>query len=171
MKRSLVIAAVCAAAVLATTAVALATPGGGFVATLFSRAGLTQRTAVTANGITLDTGAPADFASQTITYSPGGFSGWHRHPGFVLVEVQSGSVDRYVADCTVRTYTAGQAFVEHGSEPSMQIRNGGTTDAVLYVTYIVPRDAPLRIDDPAPACASFTPVPTTAPDRARDRDR
>lgn len=40
-------------------------------------------------------------------------SGWHYHPGLVVVHVQKGTVAFTTAvSCTTKTYTAGDSFVE-----------------------------------------------------------
>jgi len=155
LRKRLPLALVAAAAVGMLTSVALGTPGGGFTATLFTRDTMNDPVHMNADRIKFETKDPSDFASQTITYQPGGYSGWHRHPGLVLVMVKSGAVTRYLApDCHSITYSAGEAFIETGDDPVMQIRNEGSVPAELYVGYVVPKDVPLRIDEPAPACAS-----------------
>ena len=153
--KRLALALIAAAAVGVLASAAFGTPGGGFTATLFTRDTLNDSVHMNADRIKFETKDPSDFASQTITYQPGAFSGWHRHPGLVLVMVKSGAVTRYLApDCHSITYGTGQSFIETGDDLVMQIRNEGSDPAVLYVAYVVPKDDPLRIDEPAPACAS-----------------
>ena len=79
-------------------------------------------------------------------------SGWHHHPGFVIVAVTTGSVTVWHSDCSQTSYAAGSAFVESGDDPGQVTSAGGAT---TYVTYVVPNVNPLvfKIDDPAPACA------------------
>jgi hypothetical protein len=64
-------------------------------------------------------------------------------------------VTLYNQDCHATQYGAGQAFAEVGDDPSL-VRNNTTSNAVLYVTLIVPSSATLlRIDKPQPAgCAA-----------------
>jgi quercetin dioxygenase-like cupin family protein len=100
----------------------------------------------------------ADFATIQITWAPGTSSGWHHHPGVVLVSVVSGSVRVYHSDCEFTTYSAGDAFVE-ASDQAHLVRNDGSVEAMAYATFIVPtRTAPtgLRIDDPQPAGCAVT---------------
>ncbi len=100
----------------------------------------------------------ADFAMLQVTFAPGGSSGWHHHPGVVLVSVVSGSVREYSTDCTYVDHAAGEAFVE-GSDDSLIVRNVGSGDAVVDATFIVPTRTPptgLRIDDPQPAGCAVT---------------
>jgi quercetin dioxygenase-like cupin family protein len=155
-RTALLLAVVTALAVMGT---ALATPGSVAVTT-FVRAtidGNKPRDGVKAysgDGVKLQTKGATDVAMQTITSPPGGSSGWHSHPGVVLVAVQSGTVTLYDADCHTKQYGPGQAFVEVGDD-ALLVRNNTTSNAVLYVTLIVPKSATsLRIDKPQPATCS-----------------
>lgn len=97
---------------------------------------------------------PCDIVHQKVTYTPGGFSGWHSHPGVVLVVITAGAVTRYQPDCTKTTYTVGQAFLELGRDQIIYVKNEGSTTAEVLATLIVPAgtaNADLRIDQPAPA--------------------
>jgi quercetin dioxygenase-like cupin family protein len=50
-----------------------------------------------------------------VTWEPGGTSGWHTHPGPVIVNIVEGSLElTNASDCVTRTYTAGEAFVDQG---------------------------------------------------------
>jgi quercetin dioxygenase-like cupin family protein len=95
---------------------------------------------------------------QKVTYAPGADSGWHLHPGVVLVTVANppaltgAQVTRYVG-CSSHTYSAGQSFIENGEQEPGKIANTGSVDAVLYATFIVPADAPFSdASPPAPSC-------------------
>lgn len=154
---ALIVSVVTALAVVST---ALATMPSGIAVTPFVRATLAADQAhdgvesYSADGVKLRTKGATDVAVATITSPPGGSSGWHSHPGVVLVAVQAGTVTLYDDNCETKQYGPGQAFVEVGDDPSL-VRNNTTTNAVLYVTYIVPKDAPsLRIDKPQPATCS-----------------
>lgn len=157
-KRALLMLAVVIA--LAVGGTAMATMPSGIAVTTFVRAPLAGNkpnggVKASADNVRLHTKGATDVAMQTITSPPGGSSGWHSHPGVVLVAVQSGTVTLYDQDCHTTQYGAGQAFVEVGDDPSL-VRNNTTSNAVLYVTLIVPSSAPsLRIDKPQPAgCAA-----------------
>ncbi len=97
--------------------------------------------------IRLKTKAPIDVVDQTVTIQPGGNSGWHGHPGPVLVVVKAGTVTFYEADdptCAGDTYTAGQALVDTGhGHPA---RNTGSVPVELSFTYLLPQGAPFRTD-------------------------
>jgi quercetin dioxygenase-like cupin family protein len=146
---------------LAVAGAALATMPSGISVTTFVRATLDANKphggvkAYAGNDVKLHTKGATDVAVQTIVSPPGGSSGWHSHPGVVLVAVQSGTVTLYDAHCHTKQYGAGQAFVEVGDD-ALLVRNNTTSNAVLYVTLIVPKSAALlRIDKPQPAsCAA-----------------
>jgi quercetin dioxygenase-like cupin family protein len=103
---------------------------------------------------------PCDAVVQTIDFAPGGSTGWHSHPGALVVVVKAGAVTRYEHDCAKTTYSAGQAFLERGSEHVILVRNEGADPAQVYVTYIVPAgttNANLRIEQPHPLGAELNP--------------
>lgn len=145
-----IVVALVIAAVSVTTA--LATPAFGFVSTLLARGTFTTPVNANADGVKLRTYGHIDHAVSQITVAPGGSSGWHRHPGVVLVTVQSGTLTRYSSDCSRDTFTAGQSFWEAGPEP-LVVRNETNHDVINYVTFIAPTGAALRIDTPNPGCA------------------
>jgi quercetin dioxygenase-like cupin family protein len=94
----------------------------------------------------------ADVAIVKVGIKPGGSTGWHHHPGVVLVSVKSGAVTEYDNKCHKSVYKAGEGFVESNGAVHL-VRNQGKVDAVLYATYIVPTKTPaerLVIDDPKP---------------------
>jgi quercetin dioxygenase-like cupin family protein len=103
--------------------------------------------------IKFQTKDPTDVATYSVTYDGGGFSGWHTHPGFILVTVQSGSVVRTVG-CSSWTYVAGQSFIESDEQEVGAIANASATEpAVLLATQITPRGSARRLDAAdAPVC-------------------
>jgi quercetin dioxygenase-like cupin family protein len=133
-----------AAAIFGVTA--LATPGGGFMGSLQIRGTLPNHVQVNADRIKFSTKGETDVVVQTITYSPGGFSGWHTHPGFVLAVVESGALTIQVG-CSAHTYGVTKSFYESGTTPIMA-RNDTKQDTVVRVTYVVPKGAAVRRDVP-----------------------
>ena len=108
---------------------------------------------VDADKIQFQTEHATDVAMFTVTYAPGGYSGWHTHPGMVFVVVTSGSVVRTVRCHAPRTYVAGQSFVESDSQPAGEVRNASATAAaVLQVTQIVPNGSVRRVEAAPPTC-------------------
>jgi quercetin dioxygenase-like cupin family protein len=94
----------------------------------------------------------ADLAIVKLVIEPGGSTGWHHHPGVVLVSVGSGTVTEYDPQCHKSVHKAGKGFVESNSAVHL-VRNEGNAKAVLYPTYLVPTATPpkgLNISDPQP---------------------
>jgi quercetin dioxygenase-like cupin family protein len=94
----------------------------------------------------------SDIYVTTITIKPGGYSGWHSHPGPSFIAVKSGELTIYCAceDPIMRTvHPAGSALVED-AYCVHNVVNEGDTDLVFVVVQIVPLGAPRRIDEPAP---------------------
>ena len=104
------------------------------------------------DGIKVESKDAAGFTVAHLTFAPGGTTGWHAHPGPVLVIVTTGSVTKYSAqDSVAQTYTAGQAFVENGPADENMVRNDGSVPAETIVTLITPPGAPIRDDAPPPS--------------------
>ena len=98
-----------------------------------------------------------DIAVANITVVPGGTSGWHSHPGPVLVVVKTGALTFYRADdptCYPTLRSAGTSFIEEGGVVHIA-RNEGTVDATTVATYFLPASAPPRIDEAAPGNCAF----------------
>jgi quercetin dioxygenase-like cupin family protein len=49
----------------------------------------------------LVTSGPSNFIVQDVSYFPGGHTGWHSHPGILLVSVTEGSIEWYGTTQTV----------------------------------------------------------------------
>ena len=96
---------------------------------------------------------------QQIIMAPGGHTGWHSHPGPVVVVIKSGQMSFYDGDdptCTVRTYSAGQAFIDSGQGHVHIARNEGATNLELWATYFdVPPGGAFRIDAASPGNCPF----------------
>lgn len=145
---ALALIAIFAGTVLATTA-------SGFTATLLSRGAVSDPVhSYNTREVKLKTKAPVDVATASVTIDPLGSSGWHEHPGIVLVTVKSGTVTFYRDNCSPTTYAPGTSFIEtFGNGPGLARNESSTTPAVLYATYIVPTGAALRIDAANPGCS------------------
>ena len=100
---------------------------------------------------------PVDVAVQSITFQPGGQSGWHSHPGPVFIQVVSGTMTFYESDdpaCSPIVRSAGQGYLDVGEHAHIA-RNESGAPATNVVTYFAPPGAPLRIDEPAPGNCPF----------------
>ena len=98
-------------------------------------------------GRTIVSNLPRDASTVVVakvTWAPGASSGWHTHPGPVIVSVVEGSVELTNArDCVTHTYSAGEAFLDPGQGNVHIATNVGNTDAVAYATFLgVPDGAP-----------------------------
>jgi quercetin dioxygenase-like cupin family protein len=143
--------------------IAIATPASGILSNVFPSKGTTldllQEDFTVRAGmedgedwaLTLQTSGEADFYSQEIVIGPGGYSGWHNHPGLLLITVKEGTIDWYDRNCVKHVYTAGQSLTE--SNQAHNIVNSGTVNTRLFGWYIIKAGAARRIEDPQPACA------------------
>ena len=138
------------AAGLMTASPAQATPPAGVTAEILGSGTTLGGFKIHTGGIKVGSRQAAGFTVAHLTFAPGGTTGWHVHPGPVLVIVKSGTLTKYSADCTAHTYTAGQAFVEKGPRDENMVRNNGPVPAETIVTFITPPGAPIREDAPAP---------------------
>lgn len=92
------------------------------------------------NGVEVQRDRSADHAVVGLTFPPGSSTGWHKHPGVVLVTVASGSIQHIDSDCERETFQAGDGFYEEGGVHLA--RNLGDKDAVVYATWILPTRTP-----------------------------
>lgn len=128
---------------------ALATPGSGVTATVLAKG-------TSAEGLKVRTQGRTDVVVRTVTIAPGGETGWHYHQGPLIAVVQSGTLTRTLADCSVVRSSAGQSFIE--PDGARKVHNGqnlGTVPVVLYVTYLLPEGDPLSVDAPDPGCRHY----------------
>jgi hypothetical protein len=112
-----------------------------------------------------------DIAVSNVVVAAGGTSGWHSHPGPVLVVVKTGAITFYRAGkhggqngddengdngrnaptCSRTVYPTGSAFVEVPAPGHVMLaKNEGSTEATVTATYFAPPGAALRIDRPWP---------------------
>jgi quercetin dioxygenase-like cupin family protein len=156
--------------VLCLVAGALATPPVGFLVNQIVATGSTLdnisqqvQMASTPDGnderwqLQLQAEGASDFYVQQLVLAPGGYSGWHTHPGLLIGTVVSGAIDWFDANCQKRSFTAGQVFMENSQVHG--IINTGPVNAELSIAYLVKHNAPRRIEADAPACASLTGIP------------
>jgi quercetin dioxygenase-like cupin family protein len=84
--------------------------------------------------------------------TPGGFFGWHTHPGPAFAMITAGTLTLYDAhdpDHGV-DYEAGTGFVDQGGGHVHDARNEGDVDVEIVVFFLTPQGTPIRIDAPAP---------------------
>ena len=132
---------------------ALATPASNFIGTITSRATLSDSVHFNTGEVKFQTKGAVDFVTATVNIAPLGTSGWHSHPGVVLVSVVSGSLTFYDANCNAEIHPAGTSFVESGDAAGLVRNESSTTPALVYATYLVAAGTTaLRVDAPNPGC-------------------
>ena len=141
---------------IGTVALASHTPFQFAGETPFVTANFDNDVHVNSDRIKFQTKGPTDVRVQRLNVGVGGYSGWHHHPGIVIVTVASGSITYTTSDCDSKTYGPGlpngAVFVEAGDKPAQA---SSTTGATIYAAYVAPSADPFlfRIDDhEAPAC-------------------
>ena len=156
-RRHGVAAAVGVAVIGSVAAIALGSPPSGFVGeTPLVTADLANPVHRNSDRVKFQTKDPTDVRVQKFVISAGGYSGWHHHPGIVIVAVASGAVTFTRSDCSSKTYGPGlpngAVFVEGGDDPGQASSAGGAT---LYATFVAPSADPpvFRIEDDPPPCA------------------
>ena len=161
-RRIRLVATVASAAVmvLVFAGSAFGTPGGNIIsAPIFARGDFVDRVDVKVkferDGNIIVSNAPdaGEVVVQEITMGPLGTTGWHSHPGPVVVVVKQGTLTYVRADggvCTSTPYPAGSAFVDPGQGHAHTAFNFGTENVILIATYFdVPPGGSPRIDVPA----------------------
>src|SRR5262245_50828934 len=101
---------------------------------------------------------PSDVYIVRNRVPPGGYSGWHTHPGPSIVSVKAGTATVYDGDdpsCTPATYAAGTGFIDEGGGHVHMVRNEGSVELEVIAFQIVPTGAERRIDAPAPGFCGF----------------
>ena len=155
---------------LVASARAWATPPFGFISnTIFAigsiPGGFAQHIQLNKNpdgsvtpwGLQLQVLGDTDHQQQRLVLAPGGYSGWHSHPGLLVATVKSGQIDFFDESCQKRTVMAGEVYTENDAVHG--IINTGSLDAELYISYLVKRGLPRRQEASAPVCAPETGIP------------
>lgn len=154
--------AIAATALVTAAAPALATPSSGFTAAQqwkgvyapFNVSGTDGR--VTTQ---LKTKDQSEIYVTRNAIAPGGYSGWHTHPGPSMVTVTVGSVKVYDGSdpiCAWKTYNAGEGFLDEGGDHLHNVTNASGSEAAETVaTQIVPVGATRRVDAPKPTNCPF----------------
>jgi quercetin dioxygenase-like cupin family protein len=101
---------------------------------------------------------PCDMAVQQVTINPGGYTGWHTHPGATFVTVAQGEGTLYHAGpagagCNPEKYPTGSGFFQ-SFEDVHTLQNEGTVPLVVQALYVLPPGTPntaIRTDQAQPA--------------------
>jgi quercetin dioxygenase-like cupin family protein len=103
--------------------------------------------------IDVDRKGRSNVVTVRIDFKPGDNTGWHSHPGPVLVQVVSGAVTlRHAAHgrCLSEVVRAGHGFFET-SGAVHNAANQQLHPAVLYATFVLPPGAPPEVSAPIPS--------------------
>jgi hypothetical protein len=136
-------------------AVALGSPGSGNTITTLVTANFDETAQVNSDRVKFKTKHATDVRIQKIVFAPAAYSGWHHHPGMVLLTVESGAVTLWNADCSSKTYGPGlpngAVFAEGSDDPQQVTSAGGAT---VYAVFVAPsQDPPVtRVEDAAVSC-------------------
>jgi len=142
-----------------------ATPGSGvLVNTILNRAQAPEHLHSDAKGESADgrkwhlqlktEGAPSDIIVQDTALMPGGYGGWHTHPGPVIVTVTEGTASSYESDCVRHDHPVGTAFIEEAGVVHNLRNESATENLRLANVFILPSGAPRRIEgDQPPTCS------------------
>jgi quercetin dioxygenase-like cupin family protein len=126
---------------------ALATPGQGFAPAPIVNGTFGTIHINTAGdktdkwGLNFKTLDSTDLGADRLTVQPGGFSGWHAHPGPVFVTVTRGSIVWFNgADplCGSTPYSTGQSFIEKPYGPHNVMNASNSADAEFVAITIKP---------------------------------
>ena len=155
-----------ALAVAVPVGIIWATPGSGTTSTLVGRATFQPNfgSALSVHrmqppdwGIGIQGKGETDVAVQMISFPSGSHSGWHSHPGPVLISVVSGTMTFYESDdpeCKPIVRHAGEGYLDTGDHAHIA-RNESGAPALNVVTYFAPKGADLRTSEPNPGNCPF----------------
>jgi hypothetical protein len=95
---------------------------------------------------------------RSFAYAPGSFTGWHQHPGPVLIQVIEGTVTFFEADdpCRPVVVSAGQGYLDTGEHGHIgrNLTGAPAKDITIYLAPPGTQVSQLRIDIPEPPGAA-----------------
>ena len=129
---------------LSTVAVASADAGSGFTSVLIARG-------QSDHSFGIHQLKDNDVVTTQNMIDLGGSSGWHSHPGFAVLVIQSGELTLYSepvggGQCSVKTYTAGQVFLEKPDDEENAVNNGAVPTVLAVTFFNVPHGGSARIE-------------------------
>ncbi|HVE62948.1 MAG TPA: cupin domain-containing protein [Mycobacteriales bacterium] len=97
---------------------------------------------------------PVDLVVRQHDYQAGGSTGWHTHPGPILITVTRGTLTYYESDdpCTPHTVHAGQSFVDTGHGHLVRNLSSSTAQDISVIVAPVGGAFRTNIDPPAVSC-------------------
>lgn len=105
------------------------------------------------HNLNLHVQGPTDVLQSLLTFQPGGDTGWHTHPGPVVVAVKNGALTEIHFNGCVTVHPAGTSFFETKDEVHRAVNQTGEI-VEAYVTFISPAGAQPLIpaNDPGNVC-------------------
>ena len=103
--------------------------------------------------VNLHVNGPSDTLQALLVFQPGAETGWHIHPGPVVVVVKSGAlVETHSNGCTTLHPTGSVFFESAGEVHNATNRTNGVAE--VYATFLSPTDAQplIPVPDPGRAC-------------------
>src|SRR5258708_14822749 len=103
--------------------------------------------------INLHVNGPSDTLQALLTFQPGAETGWHIHPGPVVVVVKSGALTETHSNGCTTLHPAGSVFFESAGEVhNATNRTNGVAE--VYATFMSPMGAQplIPVPDPGRAC-------------------
>jgi quercetin dioxygenase-like cupin family protein len=79
---------------------------------------------------------------RVVTDASGFHSGWHTHPGLVIVQIEAGSVQFTQGSCTARTFGPGETIFEVPWKPARFVATGS---AAWTTSFFVPISQQLSV--------------------------
>ena len=138
-----------------------ATPGSSFVSTPLVRGMAATGIHVMPNHVRIDDKVDPtqtnDVLVQHVVAQPGGYSGWHSHPGYGVVVFRAGVATLYDGDdpsCNAKYVHAGEVFIETPGHVHF-VRNEGTEAYEAYATFILPVGVAPRTNESSPGNCPF----------------
>jgi quercetin dioxygenase-like cupin family protein len=134
-----------------------AEPASGVTPTVLARANLPAFKVRSAQDAPFDFTAkakdPMDIVVRRHDYAPGSTTGWHQHPGPVIITVTQGTLAYYEYDdpnCTRHEVSAGQAFIDDGHGHVVRNESGAAAQDISIITAAADDAVPFRSNLPAP---------------------
>ena len=96
---------------------------------------------------------PSDVLQALLVFQPFAETGWHKHPGPVVVVVKSGAITETHANGCITVHPAGSVFFEKADEVhNATNQTGGVTE--LFATFLSPAGLQplIPVPDPGRAC-------------------
>ena len=105
------------------------------------------------NNVILHMKGATDVLQTDLIFQPGGTTGWHIHPGPVVVVIKSGALTEIHSNGCMTVHPAGSAFFESPNEVHNVVNQTGVVTEV-YATFLSPTGTQplIPVPDPGNVC-------------------